>query len=69
MRNLLKVDGHAGISKDPHTGAILSSDRAAFKAFKRRKEQERMMESKIANLENRLDSMESMLHDIWRKLC
>lgn len=68
MSKLLKVEGHVGIVKDTHTGAVLSSDLTAFESFKSKKRKEADANLRITTLEIKLSNIETMLAQILGKL-
>ena len=68
MTDLLKDEGHPGYLKDTRTGAILCADKAAYSSFKAKRQKEKQLQDKINHMESKIDSLESMLKEILRKL-
>ena len=68
MDKFQRIEGHVGVVKDPNAGAILSNDVDSFRAFKRRRIKEQEQESRLRSLEEKLDSVESLLGKRLEKL-
>ena len=61
MSNLIKVDGHPGLVRDPVSGAILNINKNQIDTAKRTKAVVRKNQSKIEQLENDISDIKNIL--------
>lgn len=64
MRELLKVEGVEGLSKDAQSGGVINTDAAGLKAARAAKQKILEGHSKIESLENRIERLESLLNKL-----
>lgn len=64
MRNLIKVQDHDNLRRDPSTGAVIDIDQQAYASYLQAKQNRRQQQERIVQLENRINNFESNLQDI-----
>lgn len=64
MNNLMKVTGHEGLSRDPRSSAIISTDSNKYKQARARKE----AATRQQKLEQRILVLEHKLIEVTKKL-
>ena len=61
---MLKVEGHSGLVRDPHTKAILNVDVGERDKFINQKRRKRELEERLNNIERKYDELNSTLNKI-----
>jgi hypothetical protein len=61
---LIKVLDHPNLKRDPATGAIVDVDQTAFERYQLQKQQRRLQEAKITQLEDTINTIVSDVSDI-----
>ena len=64
----MKIEGEAGILKDPSTGAIISNNINAYKLFRLRKNKEKAVDNNMRHLNERITRIEDQLSEILDRL-
>jgi len=63
-KNLIPVDGHHNLFRDPNTGAILNNDKSGYVQYMRLKEQRQKEKSELDQLKNDIAEIKSLLREI-----
>lgn len=63
-KNLIPVDGHHNLFRDPDTGAILNNDKSGYMQYMRLKEQRQREKSELDQLKNDIAEIKSLLREI-----
>lgn len=73
--DLIPVEGHSDLARDPNTGAVLNINRSKIlesrerKRLKREKKKEQVeLRAKVEGLENDISDMKNMLSQLIEKL-
>jgi len=62
--NLIPVDGHHNLFRDPNTGAIINSDKAGYMQYIRLKEQRQKEKNELDQLKSDIAEIKSLLREI-----
>lgn len=63
-KNLVPVDGHHNLFRDPDTGAILNNDKSGYMQYIRLKEQRQKEKSELDQLKSDIAEIKSLLKEI-----
>ena len=61
MNNIKPVAGHKNLVRNMANGAVINTDTAGLREFKKKRERELAEKERINNLESRLDRIEELL--------
>ena len=64
MRGLLKVEGVAGLYKDPSTNTFINMNESEIEQARKRKQNRLKKKEEDIEMKNRIDSMEEDISDI-----
>ena len=63
-----KVEGHADLVRDLHTGAIINNDKLAYQNYVHMKNEKLRERERLNNMEKELDNIKIILNKILDKL-
>ena len=61
---MIKVDGHAGLYKDPTTNTFINKNKNELESARQRKKNQLKKKEDEMEMKNRIDSMEEDISDI-----
>lgn len=64
MLNLVRVQDHENLRRDPGTGAVIDVDQQAYENYVKTKQSRQQQQQRIEHMEQRINSFESNLQDI-----
>jgi hypothetical protein len=68
MSELVKIESHPDLLKDVESGAIISSDRAAFEAYINKRNKVQKDGDRIDAIERDLSDVKTLLNEILQRL-
>jgi len=63
-KNLIPVEGHHNLFRDPNTGAIINSDKSGYMQYIRLKEQRQKEKNELDQLKSDIAEIKSLLREI-----
>lgn len=58
---LIPVDGHSNLGRDPGSNAILNTDNGSYEAYLKAKERSKQKDQEIESLRNELDDLKNLV--------
>lgn len=64
----VKVEGHAHLVRDEHSGAIVNNDKESYRLYKKRKELVRTQKEEINTLKKEVSEIKSLMQTLVEKI-
>ena len=64
---LIPVEGHNALGRDPQSNAILNTDMSGYEAYKRAREEARRKDRDIEILRSEIDELKSLVNTVVQK--
>ena len=62
-----KVEGHAGLVKNPATGTILNTNKVEIEGARRRKKKKKELEKEVTDLRAQVEKLTSIIEQLVEK--
>ena len=64
---LIPVDGHNSLGRDPQSNAILNTDMSGYEAYKRAREEARRKDRDLEILRSEIDELKELVNTLVQK--
>ena len=64
---LIPVEGHNALGRDPQSNAILNTDMSGYEAYKRAREEARKKDRDLQILRSEIDELKSLVYSLVQK--
>ena len=64
---LIPVEGHNALGRDPQSNAILNTDMSGYEAYKRAREEARKKDRDLEVLRNEVDELKELVNTLVQK--
>ena len=64
---LIPVEGHNALGRDPQSNAILNTDMSGYEAYKRAREEARRKDRDLEILRSEIDELKSLVNTLVQK--
>lgn len=64
---LIPVEGHNALGRDPQSNAILNTDMSGYEAYKRAREEARKKDRDLQILRSEIDELKSLVNSLVQK--
>ena len=64
---LIPVEGHNSLGRDPNSNAIINTDLTAYESYKKARAQARKKDRDLADLRNEVDQLKALVNTLVHK--
>lgn len=67
VQDLIPVEGHSHLGRDPHSNAIVNMDKTGYQAYVEARERNQKRDSEISELKSEINELKDLVRELLEK--